>query len=163
MKKVLQHKRNRSLRSLPQKNKVKLSDVTFRRECKCSPNSRMITFIDINGENIEIFIQSKHELKAKLEEFNFNRPYYIDEIGREILINNIDDFFHLNTYNKIYNMKEYINNINEDKFNEQYKCIPNILQEESLYLDKFFFENNYYYENHSKNYEYICFNMYDLN
>ena len=60
-------------------------------------------------------------------------------------------------------MKEYINNINEDKFNEQYKCIPNVLQEESLYLDKFFFENSYYYENHSKNYEYICFNMYDLN
>ena len=161
MKNVLQHKRNRSQHSLSQQNKVKLSNVTFKREYECS--SRTITFIDVNGENIEIFIQSKHELEAKIKEFNFSRPYFIDEKGREILINNIDNFFHLYAYNIIYNMKEYINIINETKFNEQYKCFPNDLKEESLYLDKFFFENKNYYKNHTKNYEYICFNMYDLN
>ena len=137
MEKILNKKRNHSLENFHKISEI--SHIKYERKCKASPNSREITFIDVQGKNITIYINSKSQLKKELLRIKFNQPYYIDNQGREILINNIGNFFHLNNIDKIYNLKGYKNQIMEANFNEQYECIPNDIIKETLYLNIFFF------------------------
>ena len=153
MEKILNKKRHHSLENFHKESK--LSDIQYERNSKVSPNSRDITFIDVQGKDITIYINTKSELKKQLPKFKFNRPYYIDDQGKEILINNIGNFFHLSNIDKIYNLKGYKNEIMEENFNEQYECIPNNISKETLYLNKFFFKS-YYYKYHTKNYAYLA-------
>lgn len=159
MEKILNKKRHHSLENFHKESK--LSDIQYERKSKVSPNSRDITFIDVQGKDITIYINTKSELKKQLSKFKFNRPYYIDDQGKEILINNIGNFFHLSNIDKIYNLKGYKNEIMEENFNEQYECIPNKISKETLYLNKFFFKS-YYYKYHTKNYAYLAFEEYDI-
>lgn len=103
----LRRKRYRSDSNIGQKKKSTINDLLFVKDCSESPNSREFFFIINENDKIRKFIKSKNDLEIELARYGFQRPYYIDEKGRVMLINNIDDFFHLTNINKIYNMEDY--------------------------------------------------------
>lgn len=68
----------------------------------------------------------------------------------------------MSNIDKIYNLKEYKNEITEVKFNKQFDCIPNNLINETLYLNKLFCDKSNYFKYHTKNYAYLVFEEYDI-
>lgn len=158
----LKRKRNRSLDPKNNDHLISAEGIRFKRNCKISPDSKIITFIDVEGQNITITIKSKFELEKKLAEYKFTNPYYLDKNSNLKLLNNIGDFFHLKEVDSIYNFPEYINNITEAKFNEQFNSIANDILKDDIYINEFFMERKEYYKYHTPKYEYILFMKYDI-
>ena len=147
----IQHKRIRST----SKNLYKRSKMCFKKESNISPDNRDIIFKNVDGKDIILHINTIYELKNKLNEFNFLNPYYIKD-GKDIIIDNVSNFFHLTSVKEIYNL-EYHNFIDKTKFDLQYNSIPNDIKKENISLDKFFLFNTNFYIDHLVNYDYICF------
>ena len=162
MSNILKRKRNRSQCEANRKKKSTIKDISYVKNCRGAPNSRTFHLVLNEDEEVSVYINSKNELEQELIKNGFERPYYIDEKGKKILINNLGIFFHSTNINTIYKMEEYRNIIDEKTFEEQYFSIPNKLFKETLYINKLFFNNNNYYKYHTNNFQYICFINYDI-
>ena len=162
MSKILKRKRNRSQSDIARKKKSSIKGISYVKNSRCSPTSRTFHLILNENEEISVYINSKNELEQELIKNDFQRPYYIDENGKEILINNIGTVFHSTNINTIYNMEEYKNIIDEKIFVEKFLSFPNELFKETLYINKFYFNNTNNYKYHTNDYQYICFINYDI-
>ena len=160
--KILKRKRNRSQCDIASQKKSTINDISYVKNYLASPTSRTFHLMLNENEEISVYIISKNELEQELIKYNFQRPYYIDENGKEILIDNIGRVFHSININRIYNMEEFKNIIDEKSFEQQFLSFPNELFKETLYINKFHFNNNNNYKYHTKDYQYICFINYDI-